>query len=85
MGSGLIAERWATLDLLSGGHVDFAAGRGYDIKEYRPFGVPFDESADIFAEGMEIIWRCWTMKAGFCIPNSISAKGTMIGGNSCRR
>lgn len=55
-----VAERWATLDLLSGGRVDFAAGRGYDIKEYTPFGVPFGESADIFAEAMEIIWRCWT-------------------------
>ena len=25
-----VAEQWATLDLLSGGRVDFAAGRGYD-------------------------------------------------------
>ncbi len=55
-----VAERWATLDLLSGGRVDFAAGRGYDQKEYAPFGTPFAESADIFAEGMEVIWRCWT-------------------------
>ena len=30
-----IAEQWATLDLLSGGRVDFAAGRGYDGREYR--------------------------------------------------
>jgi hypothetical protein len=42
-----VAERWATLDLLSGGRVEFAAGRGYDIKEYTPFGIPFGESADI--------------------------------------
>ena len=27
-----VAEEWATLDLLSGGRVDFAAGRGYDRK-----------------------------------------------------
>ncbi len=32
-----VAEEWATLDLLSGGRVDFAAGRGYDRKEYEPF------------------------------------------------
>src|SRR5262249_39969400 len=25
-----VAEQWASLDLLSGGRVDFAAGRGYD-------------------------------------------------------
>jgi alkanesulfonate monooxygenase SsuD/methylene tetrahydromethanopterin reductase-like flavin-dependent oxidoreductase (luciferase family) len=55
-----VAEDWATLDLLSGGRVDFAAGRGYDIKEYTPFGVPFDKSAEIFAEGLEVVWRAWT-------------------------
>ena len=32
-----VAEQWATLDLLSGGRVDFAAGRGYDRREYLPF------------------------------------------------
>ena len=36
-----VAEQWATLDLLSGGRVDFAAGRGYDRKEYAPFGADF--------------------------------------------
>src|SRR3954468_8678676 len=29
-----VAEQWATLDLLSNGRVDFAAGRGYDAREY---------------------------------------------------
>ena len=55
-----VAEEWATLDLLSGGRVDFAAGRGYDRKEYEPFGAPFDQSAELFAEGLEIVWRAWT-------------------------
>jgi alkanesulfonate monooxygenase SsuD/methylene tetrahydromethanopterin reductase-like flavin-dependent oxidoreductase (luciferase family) len=32
-----VAEQWATLDLLSGGRVDFASGRGYDAREYAPF------------------------------------------------
>ena len=45
-----VAEEWATLDLLSGGRVDFAAGRGYDRKEYDPFQMPFDDSAELFAE-----------------------------------
>ena len=31
-----VAEQWATLDLLSGGRVDFACGRGYDQREYLP-------------------------------------------------
>ena len=56
----VVAKQAATLDLLSGGRVDFAAGRGYDAKEYGPFGVPFDQSAALFAEGLEIVWRAWT-------------------------
>ena len=55
-----VAEEWATLDLLSGGRVDFAAGRGYDRLEYAPFGAPFQDSAEIFAEGLDILWRAWT-------------------------
>ena len=55
-----VAEEWATLDLLSGGRVDFAAGRGYDRKEYEPFGASFEDSAELFAEGLEIVWRAWT-------------------------
>jgi len=55
-----VAEQWATLDLLSGGRVDFAAGRGYDRMEYAPFQAPFADSAELFAEGMEIVWRAWT-------------------------
>src|SRR5689334_23496143 len=55
-----VAEQWATLDLLSGGRVDFAAGRGYDRLEYLPFGADFQNSAELFAEGLEIVWRAWT-------------------------
>jgi len=55
-----VAEEWATLDLLSGGRVDFAAGRGYDKLEYGPFGADFARSSDIFTEGMEVLWRAWT-------------------------
>ena len=52
-----VAEEWATLDLLSGGRVDFAAGRGYDRKEYDPFQMPFDDSAELFAEEPEEIMQ----------------------------
>ena len=54
-----VAEQWATLDLLSGGRVDFAAGRGYDRREYLPFHVNFDDNQGIFEEGMEIVRRLW--------------------------
>jgi len=54
-----IAEQWATLDLISRGRVDFAAGRGYDRREYLPFKVSFADNQEIFEEGMEIVWRLW--------------------------
>ncbi len=60
-----VAEDWATLDLLSGGRVDFAAGRGYDRLEYGPFGAPFEDSAEAFAEGLDIVWRAWTETGPF--------------------
>ncbi len=55
-----VAEDWAMLDLLSGGRVEFAVGRGYDRLEYEPLEARFQESAEIFAEGLEILWRAWT-------------------------
>ena len=55
-----VAEQWATLDLLSGGRVDFATGRGYDRGEYLPFKAPFDDNAAAFAEGLGVLHRLWT-------------------------
>src|SRR5213594_2322603 len=54
-----VAEAWATLDLLSGGRVDFATGRGYDRKEYAPFGADFFASAEIFEEGIDVLLKAW--------------------------
>src|SRR6266700_658666 len=54
-----VAEQWATLDLLSGGRVDFAAGRGYDRREYQPFNVNFDNNQSLFEEGLEIVRNLW--------------------------
>jgi len=54
-----VAEQWATLDLLSGGRVDFAAGRGYDRREYEPFAVSFEDNQGIFEEGLELVRKLW--------------------------
>ena len=54
-----VAEQWATLDLLSGGRVDFAVGRGYDKREYLPFHVSFEDNQGIFEEGLELVRRLW--------------------------
>ncbi len=58
-----VAEQWASLDLLSGGRVDFAAGRGYDRREYAPFGVSFEDNQQIFEEGMEVVRQLWSAAA----------------------
>jgi len=55
-----VAEQWATVDLLSGGRVDFAAGRGYDRREYEPFNVSFADNQEIFEEGMEVVRLLWS-------------------------
>ena len=54
-----VAEQWATVDLLSGGRVEFAAGRGYDRREYLPFKVSFENNQSIFEEGMDVVRRLW--------------------------
>jgi len=45
---------------LSNGRVDFAAGRGYDSREYAPFNVDFKDNQGIFEEGMELVRRLWS-------------------------
>ena len=44
---------------MSNGRVDFAAGRGYDRREYLPFGVSFEDNQSILAEGLEVVRRLW--------------------------
>ena len=58
-----VAEQWATLDLLSAGRVDFAAGRGYGRREYLPLNVSFEDNQEIFEEGMEVVQRLWSSDA----------------------
>jgi len=58
-----VAEQWASLDLMSSGRVDFAAGRGYDRREYLPLAVSFEDNQSMFEEGMEVLQRLWTADA----------------------
>ncbi len=54
-----IAEEIALLDILSGGRVNWGAGRGFDPVEFENFGVPANESADRFREAVEIVLAAW--------------------------
>ncbi len=55
----LIAEQVATLDVLSGGRVDFGVGKGYRDNEFDGFCVPMDEATERFDEAMEVIRKAW--------------------------
>jgi alkanesulfonate monooxygenase SsuD/methylene tetrahydromethanopterin reductase-like flavin-dependent oxidoreductase (luciferase family) len=57
-----IAEEVALLDVLSGGRVNWGAGRGFDPTEFRTFGVPPEESAARFREAVEIVLAAWTQE-----------------------
>ena len=61
----LIAEQAATLDLLSGGRVDFGVGKGYRQAEFAGFCIPIDEATERFDEAMEIIRKAWTTEGRF--------------------
>lgn len=50
-----VAERLATLDVLSGGRVEFGFGRGFSPKEYASFGVPMGESRARVEEALAIL------------------------------
>jgi len=50
----------ALLDILSGGRVNWGAGRGFARVEFTAFGVPPDESASRFREAVEIVLKAWT-------------------------
>jgi probable F420-dependent oxidoreductase len=61
----LVAEQAATLDLLSGGRLDFGVGKGYRESEFAGFCIPPDEATERFDEAIEVIRKAWTSDARF--------------------
>ena len=61
----LVAEQVATLDLLSGGRVDFGIGKGYRQAEFDGFCIPIAEATERFDEAIEIIRKAWTSNGRF--------------------
>ena len=54
-----LAEEVALLDQLSGGRVNWGAGRGFDRTEMGVFGVSGDESYPRFRENVDIVLQAW--------------------------
>src|ERR1700734_2403797 len=61
----LLAEQAATLDLLSGGRLDFGIGTGYRYNEFLGFNVEMDEAREKFEESIEVILKSWTSEKPF--------------------
>lgn len=55
-----LAEEVALLDVLSGGRVNWGAGRGFERSEFAAFGIPGEESGPRFHEAVEIVLKAWT-------------------------
>src|SRR5580692_11696887 len=54
-----LAEEIALLDILSGGRVNWGAGRGFDAREFGVFGIPVEESRARFREAVDIVVSAW--------------------------
>jgi alkanesulfonate monooxygenase SsuD/methylene tetrahydromethanopterin reductase-like flavin-dependent oxidoreductase (luciferase family) len=53
------AERVATLDVISGGRVEFGTGRGASPLEYQAFKRPFEQSRKIWEDSLEAVLAIW--------------------------
>lgn len=61
----LLAEQAATLDLLSGGRLDFGVGKGYRHNEFSGFAMPPAEAESRFEEALSVILRAFTSNEPF--------------------
>ncbi|MFQ5837266.1 MAG: TIGR03560 family F420-dependent LLM class oxidoreductase [Thermoplasmata archaeon] len=60
----LLAKMAATVDVLSGGRLEFGIGAGWKKSEYDAYGYPFPsirERVDRMAEAIDIITRLWVV------------------------
>jgi len=54
-----VAERVATLDILSNGRIEFGTGRASTPYQLTPFGISLEDTRSMWEEGIEIIPKMW--------------------------
>jgi alkanesulfonate monooxygenase SsuD/methylene tetrahydromethanopterin reductase-like flavin-dependent oxidoreductase (luciferase family) len=66
-----LAEDAATVDVLSGGRVEFGIGSGFDRRSFQAFGVPIEQRRELTSSGFELIWRALDGQPLTADPHSI--------------
>jgi alkanesulfonate monooxygenase SsuD/methylene tetrahydromethanopterin reductase-like flavin-dependent oxidoreductase (luciferase family) len=61
----LLAEQAATIDLLSGGRLEFGVGKGYRHNEFASFCIPIEQAEERFEESLALIIKSWTSEQRF--------------------
>jgi alkanesulfonate monooxygenase SsuD/methylene tetrahydromethanopterin reductase-like flavin-dependent oxidoreductase (luciferase family) len=61
----LLAEQAATVDLLSGGRLDFGVGKGYRHNEFEGFRIPMEEAQARFDESVDIMTKSFVSNERF--------------------
>ena len=69
----LLAEQAATVDLLSGGRLDFGIGKGYRHNEFVSFRIPMEEARARFEESIDIITKSWMSNERFYFRRQVLA------------
>jgi alkanesulfonate monooxygenase SsuD/methylene tetrahydromethanopterin reductase-like flavin-dependent oxidoreductase (luciferase family) len=61
----LLAEQAATLDLISGGRLDFGIGKGYRHNEFAGFGISPGEAEPRFEESVDVMTKAFVSRTRF--------------------